>query len=86
MVVFAVLASALCCAVWTAAVIRFTRGPAGRLTASPGVERPREEDRVRPAVDAAGQPIWVEADELFWHEIVSWPPRHGHEATKRSTA
>lgn len=33
----------------------------------------REEDRVRPAVAASGERIWIEPDELVWHEIVAWP-------------
>lgn len=32
----------------------------------------REEDRVRPAVSATGELIWVDEDELVWHEIVAW--------------
>jgi hypothetical protein len=32
----------------------------------------REEDRVRPAVSASGELIWVDEDELVWHEIVAW--------------
>jgi hypothetical protein len=32
----------------------------------------REEDRVRPAVSAVGELIWVDEDELVWHEIVAW--------------
>jgi hypothetical protein len=35
----------------------------------------REEDCVRPAVTASGERIWIETDELIWHEIVAWPPR-----------
>jgi hypothetical protein len=34
---------------------------------------PRVEDRVRPAVTASGEKIWVAEDDLIWHEIVSWP-------------
>jgi hypothetical protein len=33
----------------------------------------RDEDRVRPAVTASGERIWIEPDELVWHEIVAWP-------------
>jgi hypothetical protein len=41
----------------------------------------RDEDRVRPAVTASGERIWVESDQLVWHEIVAWReikpnPRH----------
>jgi hypothetical protein len=32
----------------------------------------REEDRVRPAVSPTGELIWVDEDELVWHEIVAW--------------
>ncbi len=35
----------------------------------------REEDRVRPAVTSTGQRIWIEPDQLIWHEIVAWPER-----------
>jgi hypothetical protein len=35
----------------------------------------REEDRIRPAVDRSGAPIWIGAEDLFWHDIVCWPPR-----------
>jgi hypothetical protein len=75
MVIFAVLACVLCCIVWTVAVIRFTRRPRrGAPTATTReLARPREEDRIRPALDAEGQPIWVDAQDLFWHEIVAWP-------------
>jgi hypothetical protein len=35
----------------------------------------REEDRVRPAVDRSGARIWVDEQDLFWYDIVAWPPR-----------
>jgi hypothetical protein len=87
MVLLSVAACALCCAAWAVAVIQFTRRPSQqREVAAPDVvDRPREEDRVRPAVDASGEPIWVDADELFWHEIVAWPRRLA-DAEKRRTS
>ena len=64
-----------CGAVWVAAIVHMTRP---RRPAAPApvtsVIITREEDRVRPALDANGKPIWVEAEDIFWHEIVSWPP------------
>ena len=35
----------------------------------------REEDLVRPAVTASGERIWIDADQVIWHEIVAWPER-----------
>jgi hypothetical protein len=35
----------------------------------------REEDRIRPVVDSTGAQIWVTEEDLFWHDIVLWPPR-----------
>ena len=72
-----VVACASCGAVWLAALVRLAglpRRPAAPEQ-GPVAITAREEDRVRPAVDADGEPIWVEAEDLFWHEIVSWPPR-----------
>jgi hypothetical protein len=87
MVVLSIAACALCCAVWTVAVIQLTRTPPPqeRAAAPAVVDRSREEDRVRPAVDASGAPIWVDADEVFWHEIVAWPRRLA-EADDRRTS
>ena len=34
--------------------------------------RLREEDRVRPAISPAGERIWVDEDDIEWHEIVTW--------------
>jgi hypothetical protein len=33
----------------------------------------RDEDRVRPAVAASGERIWIEPGDVVWHEIVAWP-------------
>jgi hypothetical protein len=66
-------ASGLAC--WLAAALLLPRRP-GRLSSNPdAVPRnpSREEDRVRPAVGASGEPIWIESDQLVWHEIVAWP-------------
>lgn len=41
--------------------------------ATPPTGRTREEDRIRPAVDASGTPVWVDRNHVEWHEIVSWP-------------
>ena len=38
----------------------------------PAAPRSREEDRVRPAINPAGERIWVDEDDIEWHEIVSW--------------
>jgi hypothetical protein len=76
MVVLMVAACAACCAVLCAAVvvrIAARRQPAQSHHPTPVAQR--EEDRVRPAIDQAGAPIWVDHDELFWHEIVCWPTR-----------
>lgn len=47
----------------------------GELTAvaTAATARGREEDRVRPVVDASGAKVWVDADDIVWHVIVSWP-------------
>jgi hypothetical protein len=75
--VITVTAGASCGAVWLAALVRIAA--ASRRPGAPVQQHAetvtREEDRVRPAVDANGERIWVEAENLFWHEIVSWPPR-----------
>lgn len=47
------------------------------------VERIREEDRIRPALDPDGRPTWVAADEVVWHEIVEWPAAAGSDAGRR---
>lgn len=75
MLVITVTAAASCGAVWLAALVRVA-GPRRRPGApaqDAKVVTTREEDRVRPAVDADGAPIWVDVDHLFWHEIVSGP-------------
>ena len=50
----------------------------------------REEDRVRAAIDPTGAPTWVDAEDLFWHEIVCWPPRRNapdvREQPRKSSA
>jgi hypothetical protein len=52
--------------------------PAGAHRAAHPAARPearhrvREEDRVRPAVSDSGEKIWVDENEVMWHEIVSW--------------
>lgn len=66
-------ASGLAC--WFAAALLLPRRPRGSssnpdtLPRNPG----REEDRVRPAVTASGEPIRIESDKLVWHEIVARP-------------
>jgi hypothetical protein len=68
-------ACAVCCAaLWVAVVVR-SAGRSGAARRPSPVVPTREEDRVRPAVDATGERIWLEQDELFWHEIVCWPAR-----------
>lgn len=42
-------------------------------TASTGARhRLREEDRVRPGISASGEKIWLDENDVLWHEIVSW--------------
>ena len=43
-----------------------------QLAARPAPPRPREEDRVRPAINRAGERIWVDEENIEWHEIVTW--------------
>jgi hypothetical protein len=38
----------------------------------PDPPRGREEDRVRPAVSEAGEKIWIDENDVVWHEIVAW--------------
>ena len=52
--------------------------------AEPEPERVREEDLVRPAVDADGNPTWVTVDEVVWHEIVHWPTPKVPETPRRT--
>lgn len=69
-------ASGLAC--WLAAALLLPRRtrPAAPPIAEPEPRNPtREEDRVLPAVSATGERIWVEPDQLIWHEIVAWPER-----------
>jgi hypothetical protein len=71
-------ASGLAC--WLAAALllpRRTRAVEPSIAEpEPELRNPtREEDRVRPAVTATGERIWVEPDQLIWHEIVAWPER-----------
>ncbi|HZC69142.1 MAG TPA: hypothetical protein VE442_00465 [Jatrophihabitans sp.] len=90
-------ACALCGGAWLAAlycVVGPRRRPAPAHRAAPaGRAAPpqrallgatREEDRYRPAADADGKPIWVEAEHVFWHEIVAWPPRSTARGTPRT--
>jgi hypothetical protein len=78
MVLLALAACAVCgAAIWVALMVRSsgrahsTAGRARRRAVPPS----REEDRVRPAVGPTGERIWLEQDEVFWHEIVCWPVR-----------
>lgn len=73
LVMVAVGACGLAC--WLAAALLLPRR-SGRSSSSPDTEArnpSREEDRVRPAVTTSGERIWIEPDELAWHEIVAWP-------------
>jgi hypothetical protein len=45
-----------------------------------------EEDLVRPAIDADGQPTWVPAGEVVWHEIVHWRDAPDAHREGRQTA
>jgi hypothetical protein len=51
---------------------RLSRRPSS-ITAGQPRNPSREEDLVRPAVADSGARIWVEPEELIWHEIVAWP-------------
>ena len=94
MVLLALAACAVCgAALWVALMLRGSGHVSGRPQA--GLARPlapsREEDRVRPARDVTGERIWLEQDELLWHEIVCWPARRAAEdgrapARRRRTA
>jgi hypothetical protein len=71
-------ASGLGC--WLAAALLLSRRPR-RLSSNPDAvpRNPgREEDRVRPAVTTSGERIWIESDQLVWHEIVTWPDRESN--------
>lgn len=72
-VMVAVGAGGLAC--WLAAALLLPRRPGRSSSNADAVPRDpsREEDRVRPAVTASGERIWVEPDDLVWHEIVAWP-------------
>ena len=66
-------ASGLVC--WFALAVLLPRR-SRRLSSKPEVapiSPSREEDRVRPAVSSSGERIWIEPDQLVWHEIVTWP-------------
>jgi hypothetical protein len=66
-------ASGLVC--WLAAAVLLPRRTR-RLSSNPDavpINPSREEDRVRPAVTSSGERIWLEPDQLVWHEIVTWP-------------
>lgn len=68
----AVGVSGLVC--WLAALLLLPRRPrrvSSEIDVAPR-NPSRDEDRVRPAVTASGDRIWVESDELVWHEIVAW--------------
>jgi hypothetical protein len=88
MVLLALAACAACCAAIWAALIVLGTGRAAEA-APPRRTRTvttREEDLVRPAVDPSGEPIWLETDELFWHEIVCWPGRQRPDADRDRAA
>lgn len=77
MLALIVAAWATCCAAWALAFVRLAMRPRPDAPARPAapLERLREEDGVRPAILPSGERIWLETHELFWHEIVCWPPR-----------
>jgi hypothetical protein len=63
-------------ACWLSAALLLPRRSQRRLPPEPQVaprDPSRDEDRVRPAVTASGERIWLEPDQLIWHEIVAWP-------------
>jgi hypothetical protein len=70
-------ASGLAC--WLAVALLLPRRPRRAEPAPVAAPRDpsREEDLVRPAVTASGEPVWVDPNELIWHEIVAWPELNG---------
>jgi hypothetical protein len=71
-------------ACWLAAALLLPHRPGA--SSNPDAEPldpSREEDRVRPAVTASGERIWIEPDELVWHEIVAWPPSKAIARTRK---
>jgi hypothetical protein len=61
-------------ACWVAAALLWPRRP--RRSSSIADVEPRnpsrEEDRFRPAASASGERIWLERNDVVWHEIVAW--------------
>jgi hypothetical protein len=68
------LVAALCCGLFAAAA-HSVRRRLRSMSATPrtALVRPREEDLVRPTLDATGRTVWATQDELPWHEIVQAP-------------
>jgi hypothetical protein len=80
------------CAVWCGVLLRLNVARR-RARTEPAVAAPTrrtarigvaEHDRVRPAIDAAGARVWLDSDEAFWHEIVSWPSPRRTDSTLRT--
>ncbi len=87
MLVIAVAACVVCCLTLVGALVHRPRKRARARAESQRVEltRLREEDRARPAIDAAGEPIWLEDEDVLWHEIVCWPTRRRPRPDQRDS-
>src|SRR5689334_5382102 len=96
LMILAVCAS--CVALLWAAFLVCGLGRRPALAAAPEIDRSlpeptaavrlngREEDRIHPAVDRSGAPIWLDAEDLFWHDIVPLLSPERTLAARRSRA
>lgn len=75
MLVLAAALCAVCCALLLVAVVMMRRPERQEAPSRAAAAPTREEDRVVPAVDETGAPIWLEEHDVLWHEIVCWPAR-----------
>jgi hypothetical protein len=80
--VVAAVACALCCALLLVTVVMMRRPTEQETPLRPPVVPSREEDRVVPAIDPAGTPIWLEEQDVLWHEIVCWPARRDRAVSR----
>ena len=75
-------------AAWLTALLLLRHRPhrSAVLPSAGPVSPSREEDRVRPALTPSGERIWIDGDELDWHEIVAWPQlkKTGQTGVRRS--
>jgi hypothetical protein len=70
-----VVAGATGLALWLAVVLLLPRRTTRMSSHTEPVphDPSREEDRFRPAVSVSGERIWLDAEQLIWHEIVARP-------------